>query len=117
MIGANDLERAVLAAIAAQNPHLQRALEAQFAASTVINRENSGAGFFTHFRVDRANAPAVLSEKTLGDVEADIVGLPEPMTFLMFIERGYAVMLEGTALDGDTSELDFDAAVFSLLRR
>lgn len=102
------LETAVLDAIAAQYPAQQDKLRAQFRKARVTGRRNSGAGFFTDIEVDRQQAEPVTLPRVIGNVWADVDSFDQPMTFLVFMQDGFAKMLEG-ALPGDetTKHADF----------
>jgi hypothetical protein len=39
------------------------ALEAQLATSTILSRENTGAGFYTHFSIERASSLPIGGER------------------------------------------------------
>ena len=110
----NVFERDALEAVAAQFPRQQDALLAQFRAARVTSRENSGAGFFTRFEVDRLKAEPVSLESPAGDVWADVSGFQDPINFLMFLRDGYAVMLEGATLRDSTAGLSLDQLTFQL---
>lgn len=79
----NPFERDALEAVAAQFPHQQDALLAQFRAARVTSRENSGAGFFTRFEVNRLKAEPVSLTSPAGNVWADVSGFQDQMTFLI----------------------------------
>lgn len=90
-------------------------LEAQLVGATVVSRKNTGAGFYTDFSVSRAVAPITTSEKMIGEVWAEIKGFMDPMTFLIFIEDGYACCLEGAAVRDSTVDVDLGALKFEIL--
>lgn len=81
-------------------------LKAQLAAARVIQRENTGAGFFTYITVDRSAAPIQNSARVLSGVAASVEGFQQPLIFLLFMESGYAHMLEIAATAEGTVGLD-----------
>lgn len=108
------LEKAVLQEISSQYPAHSVALEAQFAAAAVQSRENTGVGFYTRFAVDRAAAPPTPCDRIIGRVWAEIEGFNAPMTFLLFVNDGYADCLEGATVADSTMETDLSALKFKL---
>lgn len=109
------LERAVLRDIAAREPEIGAALQAQFDAATVTGRQNTRAGFYTDFLVARTVASISTRKRMIGEVWAEIAGFADPMTFLVFIEDGYANCLEGAAVGDSTVDLDLDTVEFRIL--
>ncbi len=90
-------------------------LEAQLAGAMVLSRKNTGAGFYTDFSVPRLAAPVIMPERMIGEVWAKIEGFMDPMTFLIFIEDGYACCLEGAAVRDNTVSIDLAALKFEIL--
>lgn len=114
----NRLEAAALAAMAAGVPDHEVALLALFRRAAVTKRENTGAGFFTYFTVDRAMAaPLPLTVNDTGAV-AEIAGLESPLLLSLFWKDGYPFMLEGATCghdtSSDTSAIDFGIVSFKL---
>ncbi len=105
MLKLTDLEVVALSEIAKQHP----ALVPQVAAATVLERENTGVGFFTRLAVDRSAAAAIDSDRVLGDVWLDIEGFVYPMTFMVFMEDGFVSCLEGATLGEATDRIDLYA--------
>ena len=108
-----DLERAVLDALIAQTADKAPALHQQLSSARVVDRENTGAGFYTRFaitageRMDGVGSP-------LGDIGAEIEGLKYGMGFLLWLRDGAAEALEGYTYTGDsTVGLDFAAVRYS----
>jgi hypothetical protein len=91
-------------------------LEAQLAAATVVSRKNTGAGFYADLTVDRSIASPVAIERVVGEVWASIDGFAGPMTFLLFVEDGYAVCLEGATVDDSTVDIDLGALKFKIMQ-
>ena len=110
-----DLEVAALQAIFLETPELAPALERQLAASVVIKRENSGAGFFTTMRITD-DALAVDSQSVLGNAtHARISELEHGFGFILFMKGGKLHMLEGFAYGPDsTHNLDLAALQFEI---
>jgi hypothetical protein len=110
------LERTVLNEICKQYPKDRASLEAQIASASVTSRENTGAGFFTYFRVASDAAHKVTGEERVrGDVLAKLHGLEFEMGFILFLEDGFLSCLEGY-LNGDetTTGLDLVNAAFEI---
>jgi hypothetical protein len=111
-----ELEEAALRSIFSETPELAAGLERQLADATVIERENSGAGFFTTIRV-LEDAPRMESPKVLGyETHAHINGMEYGLGFVLFMEEGALHMLEGYALAGSTSALDLLNLRFEVFR-
>jgi hypothetical protein len=108
------LERAALEEICKQRPDERQALEAQLATAIVTDRKNSGAGFFTYLSVDRATAPVADAGRTLGNIVAEIDGFRRPLLLMLFMEDGYAHMLEGAAIDDSTAGIDLGSLRFKI---
>jgi hypothetical protein len=101
------LERAVLAEICRQSGAEGALLERQLATARVIRRDNSGAGFFTEFSVERTTAPLSSTERVFGNVSATIEGFQQPLLLFLFMKDGYAEMLEGATVTDKTDMIDF----------
>ncbi len=111
-----ELELAVLRSIFSETPELASDLERQLAAATVVERENSGGGFFTTIRVPD-DPPRVNSPKVLGyETHAHISGMEYGLGFVLFMKDGALHMLEGYALAGSTSALDLTNLLFEVFR-
>jgi hypothetical protein len=52
----------------------------------------------------------VVSDRVIGHLWAQVEGMEGPMNFLVFMEDGFADMLEGAGIDDDVSDLDFSQA-------
>jgi len=111
----NALERAVLQELCGIAGTAGPALVAQLSVARVIDRSNSGCGFFTHLDVPRQAALPVACESPIGATWALIEGFQQPMLFLLFLEDGYAVMLEGATVVDDTTGVDFSARPYDLV--
>jgi len=106
MLQLTKLEQAVLREICRQRADAREALETQLATATVIRRENSGAGFFTHLAVDRSTAAMRSDERVLGNVAATVEGFEQPILLLLFIKNGYADVIEGATVGDSTVGID-----------
>lgn len=94
------LEDAVLRMLlAGKHPTLAQ-LRRQFDAATVTSREQTGAGFFTHFSVP-ASLRVQRDELCLEDVRGAIVGLENGAGFILFITNGVIDVLEGYSYGED----------------
>jgi hypothetical protein len=110
------LERAVLAAICEMYSKDRAALEAQLSTATLLSRENTGAGFFTHFEVHRASCTAIGGNRLRDGPEAKIDGLENGMGFILWLKEGYANCLEGYSYAGSTTGIILEAASFEILQ-
>jgi hypothetical protein len=109
----NRLEAAVLKAMTQSTRDETGVLGAQLKGASVRARENTGAGFFTYFDVDRSCRQLQVS--TMGDVWAKIRGFNDPMTFLLLVKDGYVDALEGAAIRDRTVDTDFSTVEFEIL--
>jgi hypothetical protein len=110
------LEKAVLDAICSANPGEKTLLEQQFAAATIVSRDNTRAGFYTDFRVDRTSSSPVQGDRRRTGPSANVEGLQHGMGFVLWITDGFADCLEGYSYDESTSEIAFDRTAFEILR-
>ena len=114
--GFTPLERAVLRAICEMHSPDRAALEAQLWTATVLRRENTGAGFYTHFAVERASSPAVGGERLRNGPEVKVDGLEHGMGFILWLEEGYANCLEGYSYGESTTEIALERAGFEMVQ-
>ena len=111
------LERAVLAGICEMHPADCAALQAQLAAATVLRRDNTGAGFFTYFDVDRSAASPVSGRRLRNGPEAQIDGFAYGMGFILWLVEGYANNLEGYSNGGEsTRDIALDKVKFKIAK-
>jgi hypothetical protein len=110
------LEQAVLAEIWDMYSADRVALEAQLSTATLLSRENTGAGFFTRFSVDRASSTAIGGERLRAGPQAKIDGLEHGMGFILWLKEGYADCLEGYSYAESTTGIDLEAAGFEILQ-
>ncbi|GGF83986.1 hypothetical protein GCM10007301_49970 [Azorhizobium oxalatiphilum] len=111
------LEQAALRSILAETPALEGPLTQQLARALVMERRNTGAGFFTALTVPD-DMPAVTCPRVLGqETQARVLGLAEGLGFVLFMEDGRMSALEGYAWGtGDTTALDFTGLPFEIFR-
>jgi hypothetical protein len=110
------LEMAVLRDLCRRLPPQDRAaLEEQIIGISVLNRRNTGAGFFTYF---------ILTEKSSNRITVDVKGYPtraniddteNALGFILWLKNGYVDYLEGytEALDS-THGMDLAALKFEI---
>jgi hypothetical protein len=110
------LERAVLQEISQMNVEDQAALNLQVSTITIINRENTGAGSYTHCAVDRASTPAVEGDRLRHGPVARVTGLEHGMGFILWLKDGYIDHLEGFSYSESTTQVDFERAAFEVAR-
>lgn len=108
------LEQAALAAICDRCQDQGEILARQLATARLTRRQNSGAGFFTYLNVDRTHAPLPGSERVIGIVSARIDGFEKPVLLMLFLEGGYADMLEGATLGDGTVGVDLWSLKFAI---
>jgi hypothetical protein len=109
-------ERAVLQAICERHLTDRMVLEAQLSTATVLSRENTGAGFYTYFTVERSSSPAIGGERLRSGPAARVVGLEHGMGFILWLKEGYADCLEGYCYGESTTGIAFDQVGFEILQ-
>jgi hypothetical protein len=109
------LERAVLIAICNAYSLERAALEAQLSTATLLSRENTGAGFYTRFAVERSSSAALTGERLRAGPEAKIDGLEHGMGFILWLKEGYADCLEGYSYADGTTGIALEAVGFEIL--
>jgi len=108
-------EKAVLEHICTAYPTERAALEAQLSTATLKGRENTGCGFFTEFVVDRASTLPLTGDRYRDGGTAKIEGLVHGMGFILFLEKGYANLLEGYSYANEnTSQFVWDDVEFEI---
>jgi predicted transcriptional regulator len=100
------LEKAVLQKIASQCSEACELLYAQLTNLSVTDRRNTGAGFYTAFKVD-SRCQIVSVNSPIGEVTAEVSGLDHGMGFLLWLKNGYINQLEGYSFEEDTSDIDW----------
>lgn len=111
------LERAVLTAICDTYSSDRAALEAQLSTATLLSRENTGAGFYTRFAVERSSSAPIVGERSRAGPEAKIDGLHHGMGFILWLKEGYADCLEGYSYAESTTGIIPEAVGFEVLQR
>jgi|SRR5579864_1864394 len=109
------LEHATLRAICQMHVVDRTALEAQLATAAVVSRENTGAGFYTRFSVERAANTAIGGDRLRSGPTARISGLKHGMGFILWLNQGYADCLEGYSYQESTAEIALELAEFEIL--
>ena|ERR1700733_11955631 len=92
------------------------ALEAQLSAAVLVSRENTGAGFYTSFAVDRDSSVPVGGERLRDGPAMRIDGLRHGMGFILWLKDGYAELIEGYSYGESTIEIDFERVGFEILK-
>ena len=109
------LEETVLRAISETYPVDRAALRRQLSTGKVLRRENTGAGFYTDFSVDRALSPAIGGERLRAGPAVRVKGLDHGMGFILWLREGYAHQLEGYSFGESTTGILLEQATFELL--
>jgi hypothetical protein len=109
------LERAVMAAICEMHAEDRQVLEAQLLTAIFGSRENTGAGFFLNFDVNRDQTPAIAGERLRNGPQAQIAVLSHGMGFILWLKDGYAHQLEGYTYDDSTVGMDLGKIDFQLI--
>ena len=109
------LEQAVLRAICEQHSVDRAPLEAQILTAAILKRENTGAGFYTHFTVERTSSAAVGGQRLRQGPAASINGLDHGMGFILWLKEGYLDCLEGYSYEESTTAIAFEEATFEIL--
>ena len=110
------LEQAVLTAICEMHSADRATLEAQLSTATLSNRENTGAGFYTRFAVERTSSAALSGERSRAGPETKIDGLDHGMGFILWLKDGYADCLEGYSYAESTTDIILEAIGFEIQR-
>jgi hypothetical protein len=74
-------------------------LRSQLSACRAVKREMTGVGFYVNLEVPATVPRVTRSSFKLGDVNAAIEGLKHGAGFLLYVESGSLVMLEGYTYD------------------
>ena len=96
------LEKAVLDLMLNRDCEPYITLREQLVHATVMTREFSGVGFFTHFALPKS-APVRrdVADMVIQDVAAEISGLAHGASFILFVRDGVLSCLEGVASVGE----------------
>ncbi len=111
------LESAVILAISEQlDSQYLESFTLQTANLIVRTRENTGAGFYTHFDIDNSFVTRLLPDLRGLSVQAEIEGLSYGLGFILWVEEGRIDYLEGYTFGPDSTEhLDLTALKFKLV--
>ena len=94
MTDLTELESSVLTKTLEGDHPILRQMREQVRCCRVRNREFTGVGFFTYFDCRECDPIDDLNAR-FGDVIAELPGLKNGAGFLLFVENGRIVMLEG----------------------
>jgi hypothetical protein len=108
------IERAVLEATARDYPTCADALQQQAQSATVIEFENTGAGFFSTLSVE-GHVPPLAPASPLNGASGSVNGIKDAMGFLVFLRDGKICLIEGycQALQS-TVGINFEEVSFDL---
>lgn len=99
------LERAAIESVLAESVEGIDVLRTQFAASSVVDRDYTGVGFYTTISVPRSIAPAKETGELRDHLFGGATGLVEDphaiISFHLWLENGYLKCLEGVTVEGD----------------
>src|ERR1700756_2691561 len=109
------LERAVLDAICDRSSTERAALQAQLSTAVLVSRENTGAGFYTRFQVERSSSVAIKGERSRAGPEIKIPGLEHGMGSILWLKEGYADCLEGYSYAESTTGLILESVSFEIV--
>lgn len=98
MDGLSELEQAVIDKLLAGDHQALAVLRAQAERMRLVERKETGAGFFCQFEVEE-EAPALHGDFQIGDVHAELAGLAHGAGFVLFVRSGRLAMLEGFTFD------------------
>ena len=99
------------------HPEDRGALEVQLATATLHSRENTGAGFFTRFAVDRDPTAAVGGRRLRDGPGAKVPGLEHGLGFILWLEGGYADCLEGYSYGNEsTARIELETVRFEIVQ-
>lgn len=111
------LERAVLQAICEAYPADRLALGAQLSTVRSLSRENTGAGFYTRFSVQRSPETAISGERVRRGPAVRVDGLQHGLGFLLWLDEGFASCLEAYSFGENTGAIAFDQLRFEIVRQ
>jgi hypothetical protein len=98
MVDLSKLEQAVLDKQLTGDHPMLAALRIQASKVRIVERKETGVGFFCHFEVN-ASAPIVNGDFQISDVHGELSGLSHGVGFVLFIRSGRLSMLEGFTFD------------------
>src|SRR6516225_10756113 len=101
----NPLEREVMEELLRGAHPVLAALRSQLVEASVHSRDFTGTGFVTRFSVPMSLPRATAKDRlVIGDLAAEVGGLPYGAGFLLFISSGVLDMLEGYSYDATWAE-------------
>jgi len=95
MTDLTDFERAVLCKLLSGDHPVLALLRQQLEVCRCTKREATGVGLYTDLDVSAYTGPRPQLDLKFGDVVAEIDGLEQGAGFVLYIEAGLLVMLEG----------------------
>jgi hypothetical protein len=95
MTDLTDFERAVLRKLLSGDHQVLALLRQQLEVCRSTKREATGVGFYTYLDVSTYAGPRPELDLKFGDVVAEIDGLQHGAGFVLYVEAGLLVMLEG----------------------
>ncbi|MEO8455857.1 MAG: hypothetical protein ABI454_11935 [Sphingomicrobium sp.] len=116
MMAFTKLELAALHSMFSERPKAAPQLERQLSVATVVERENTGVGFFTTISVPPDAAAIDASEPLTGETHARVPGLEYEMGFVLFFDHGRMATLEGFTCEGSTTSLDLTNLTFEIIK-
>ena len=105
------LEREALRALCCYWKEKYPALTKQVDAVRIVNRVNTGGGFFTDLNVDPNGIPRLTGPSPINGHYVRIQGLEHAIGLILYFKDGYLNLLEGYSVE-DTSEINFSLACF-----
>ncbi|HEY2819519.1 MAG TPA: hypothetical protein VGJ06_00650 [Candidatus Acidoferrum sp.] len=112
------LEIAVIMAICEKHPSDRISIETQLAAAKVVSRENTGAGFYTRFELQRSSNVAIGGTRVQdlrNGPQVTVEGLNHGMGFILWLSEGFIDCLEGYTYDDSTTALDLIDLEFKIV--
>lgn len=110
-----NVERAVLLAISDQYPEHKMAIQQQLVSASVLERTNTGVGFYITFTVEGGSLLTDVNAP-LGAVLVDVVGLERGLAFLLWPKDGRLGVLEGHVWGEETAEMNLCTVEHSNVR-
>jgi hypothetical protein len=96
-----SLERAVLTAICAAQGERGNLVLRRLEGARIIDRDNTGHGFYTSFHVDRNHSPIPIRRISGPVAYMRDMGPGMVMGFVLWFKKGYPDCLEGYQFGGD----------------
>jgi hypothetical protein len=109
----NDLEKEILRVVGIRARLDALAIESRLGEDIVLKRENTGAGFYTTLKPIKFGK--LFQNTIIGNAAAKIEEMANPMVFVVFLENGYIIKLEGAAVEESTADIDFSKVTFEII--